>query len=268
VLTLVRFRPAGGLVPVAAVVLVVVANVVSIDDLRKDGWRELLDLGPSGWSGAAIENYAYGPFFYELDAARATVDKRDRLISNDGRLTYFFPGRVQFDYPRTCDSLRHARFFSYLSSGESAEVARINGSSIDPLAWLQCTKPRLHLIGEQSGVYEAFAIGDPPPRAPTLADCHITSYPADLYDAVFASGVTYGEAREVQARALHSGFTGTLIEHTGCSTFRVVVRGVPAGRRTQEDFRRETASVGFKISIVPAMRYPEIPADVEPVPES
>jgi 4-amino-4-deoxy-L-arabinose transferase-like glycosyltransferase len=268
VLTLVRFNPLVGLVPVAAVVLVVVGNVVSIDGLGGSGWRGLLDLGPDGWSGAAIENYAYGPFSYELDAARATVEPHDQIVSNDGRLTYFFPGRVDFEYPRTCDGLRRARFFAYLSSGESAEVARINGSSIEPLAWLQCAKPRLHLIGEQTGVYEAFAVGRPSPRAPTLSDCHIAPYAADLFDAVFARGVTYAKAREVQASALRSGFTGTVIEHTSCSTFRVVVRGVPADSKTQEDFRRETASVGFKIALVRGMRYPEVPGNVEPVPES
>lgn len=268
VLTLVRFNPAVGLVPIAAVVLVVIGNVVSIDGLGRSGWRGLLDLGPSGWSGAAIENYAYGPFSYELDAARATVKPLDLIVSNDGRLTYFFPGRVDFDYPRTCDALRRARFFAYLSSGESAEIARLNGSSIDPLAWLQCTNPRLHLISGQTGVYEAFAVGHPPPRPPTMADCHIAGYAAGLFDAVFASGVSYANAREVQARALRSGFTGTLIEHTGCSSFRVVVRGVPADRRTQEDFRRETASVGLNVSIVRGMRYPEVPPDIEPVPET
>jgi hypothetical protein len=268
VLTLMRFRPWAALVPVAAIVLVVLGNVVAIDGLGRSGWHGLLDLGPDGWSGAAIENYAYGPFSYELNAARATVDRGDRLISNDGRLTYFFPGRVQFDYPRTCDALRHARFFSYLSSGESAEFARLNGSSIDPLAWLQCTTPRLHLISGQPGVYEAFAVGLPSPRPPTMADCHIAPYSAELYDAVFADGVTYGEARDVQARALRSGFAGTLIEQTGCSTFRVVVRGLPADRGTQDDFRRETAGVGFKVTIVPAKRYPDVPADVQPVPES
>jgi hypothetical protein len=268
VLTLMRFNFWAGLVPVAAIVLVVLANVVAIDGLGRSGWRGLLELGPDGWSGAAIENYAYGPFSYELDAARATTDSDDRLISNDGRLTYFFPGRVQFDYPRTCDALRSARFFSFLSSGESAEVARLNGSSIDPLAWLQCAKPRLHLISGQTGVYEAFAVGRPPLRPPTLSDCHIAPYRADLFDAVFAKDVTYAKAREVQARAIRSGFTGTLIEQTGCSTFRVLVRGLPADRRTQEDFRRETASVGLTIAIVPGMRYPEAPTDVQPVPES
>jgi hypothetical protein len=268
VLTLMRLNTAAGLVPVAAVVLVVAANVVSIDGLGRSGWRGLLDLGPAGWSGAAIENYAYGPFSYELDAARETVDPHEQIVSNDGRLTYFFPGRVDFEYPRTCDSLRRARFFAYLSSGESAEVARLNGSSIEPLAWLQCTHPRLHLVSEQTGVYAAFAVGGPPPRPPTMADCHIAPYEAELFDAVFANAVTYAKAREIQARALRSGFTGTLIEHTGCSTFRVVVRGVPADPNTQDDFRRETASVGFKIAILRGMRYPEVPGNVEPVPET
>ena len=49
-LALVRLRPAAALAPAAAVALIAVANLPSVDGLGRDGWRDLLELGPSGWS--------------------------------------------------------------------------------------------------------------------------------------------------------------------------------------------------------------------------
>src|SRR5207247_10882853 len=93
-LALARLRPVLALAPVAAVALLVVSNVTSIDGPGRSGWPGLLDLGPDGWSSKEqIENYAYGPFSYELIQARENVGPRDRIVSNDGRLTSFFRGR-------------------------------------------------------------------------------------------------------------------------------------------------------------------------------
>jgi hypothetical protein len=54
------------------------------------------------------------------------------------------------------------------------------------------------------------------------------------------------------------GFT-TRIERLGCSSFRVVVPGV---RTRDDDIRREARSVGFRIRIVPATRFPEVSSEV------
>jgi hypothetical protein len=266
-LALARLRPAAAAVPAAAIAALVITNLPSIDGLGRDGWRGLLDLGPSGWSSReARENYAYGPFSYELNLARENAGEDGRIVSSNGRLSYFFPGRFEMRYARTCAELRGARFFSFLRSGESLEFAQRQGQPIEPLGWLQCTEPRLELVGEQQGIYAAFVVGGPPARAPTPDDCRISGAPGQMLDAVFGEGLTYAEAKALRRRALGAGFEGTRIERTGCSRFRVLVTGVPAEEAVQAELRREVESVGLTVHYLPAVRYPETPPDVDPVP--
>jgi len=260
-------RPFLALVPAAAVAMIALANVVSVDGLGRDGWRSLLDLGPSEWRDRAeMENFAYGPFSYPLDLARENVRPNERIVSSDGRLTYFFPGRVAVSYARTCSELEGARFFSYLSSGESLEFAQLQHQPTDPLGWIQCTHPQVRLVGEQPGIYAAFVVGRPPARPSTLGDCHIAPTEGQLNDAVFGSELGYAEASDLAQRALDSGFRGTRVERTDCDAFRVVVTGVPDDPDVQREFRRETAGVGFDVSFAPATRYPEVERGVAPVP--
>ena len=242
------------------------ASVVTVDGLGRSGWRDLLDLGPSGWSDRAeMENFAYGPFSYELNLARENVSDADRIVSSDGRLTYFFPGQVEVRYARACSELDGARFFSFLSAGESLEFAELERQPTDPLSWLQCTEPSVELVGEQAGIYAAFVVGGPPARVSTADDCHITSTTGQLLDAVFGRDLSYSQASTLLARALEVGFVGTRIERTGCSTFRVVVTGIPADAAVQADFARQAEGVGLPVGYEAAMRYPEVPADIAPV---
>jgi hypothetical protein len=265
-LGLARLAPAAPLVPVLGVALLALANVPSIDGLGRGGWHGLLDLGRSGWtSRAATENYAYGPFSYELDLARENVGPRDQIVSNDARLTYFFPGRVLVTYPSSCSSLGDASYFALLTGGESLDFARLANSPTNPLAWLQCRRPRVTLVGAQEGIYASFVVGRRPARAPTLSDCHLSSTPGQLDDAVFAADVDYATARDVVERAGKVGFQHIHIEQTACSSFRVVITGLPTTAAGQADFRHEAESTGFHVMFVPAVRYPEVPADVPAV---
>lgn len=265
-LALLRRREILALAPPAAVALVAMTNVVSVDGLGRDGWRQLLELGPSGWRDRAeMENFAYGPFSYHLNLARENVGEGDRVVSSDGRLRYFFPGQVEVAYARTCGELEGARFFSFLSSGESLELAELASQPTDPLGWLQCTEPRVELVGEQAGIYAAFVVGAPPARAPTPEDCRIAATPGQLVDAVFGSELPYADAAALQARALEVGFVGTKLERTGCSNFRVVVTGAPEDETVQADFARQAEGVGLPVEYAPAMRYPEVAGDVAPV---
>jgi hypothetical protein len=265
-LALLRVRPTAAVVPAAALTVIAVANVVTVDGLGRSGWRDLLDLGRSGWSDRSeMENFAYGPFSYHLDLARENVGTGDRLVSSDGRLAFFFPGQVELRYARTCDELEGARFFSYLASGESLEFAELERQPTDPLGWIQCESPSVELVGEQAGIYAAFVVGGPPARAPTPADCRITATAGHLLDAVFGRDLAYSQAVELQARALAVGFVGTRLERTGCSTFRVVVTGIPEDATVQADFAGQAERVGLPVEYEAAMRYPEAPADVAPV---
>jgi len=106
-------------------------------------------------------------------------------------------------------------------------------------------------------------VGLPPSPAPDPSACHVSSYAGQLDDGVFAAGVGYAEAGQIAARAASVGFASAKIERTGCSSFHVVVTGIPPDKG--EDFRREAAKAGFRVAIVPAVRYPEVPANVEAV---
>ena len=264
---LVRYRPATALVPAAAVAVIALANLVSVDGLGRDGWRSLLDLGPSGWSNRSeMENFAYGPFSYQLDLARENVHAGDRIVSSDGRLRYFFPGQVEVLYARRCGELTGARFFSFLASGESLEFAQLQGQPTNALSWVQCGRPSLELVGEQAGIYAAFVVGGPPAREPTDDDCHIGAAAGELKDAVFGSDLDYSAASELVRRALEVGFAGARIERTGCERFRVVVTGIPDDPAVQREFRQETQSVGLDVSYAPAERYAEVDPDITPAP--
>jgi hypothetical protein len=267
-LALARLRPAAALAPAAAVAVVALANLPSVDGLGREGWNDLLDLGPSGWSDRAErENFAYGPFSYELNVARENVGPDDRIVSSNGRLTYFFPGRVEVAYPTNCGALERARFFSYLTSGESLEFAQIAGQPTNPIAWLQCAQPPLTLVSEQEGVYAAFVVGDAPTRAPAPEDCRIAASGGQDTDAIFGDGLTYTEAKALRERAFAIGYTGGLrLERTGCSTFRVVVTGVPADAGFQAKFAQDAEELGFDVTYAPGARFPEVPPDIVAVP--
>lgn len=265
-LSLARIRAPAALAPAVALAVLVLANLTSIDGLGRDGWRNLIELGRSGWSDRAeMENYAYGPFSYELNLARENVGDGERIVSSNGRLAYFFPGRVEFRYARSCADLEGARFFSYLTTGESLEFAQREGQPTDPLAWLQCSDPSLELVGEQPGIYAAFVVAATPARTPVAEDCHIATTPGQLVDGVFGDGMTYGDAKSLLESALTVGFEGTRIERTGCSTFRVVVTGIPTDVSVQREFRDQVEGVGLAVDFLPAVRYPETPPDVDAV---
>lgn len=266
-LALARWRPAAALAPAAAVALLAVANLPAIDGLGREGWSDLFDFGPSGWTNRALrENFAYGPFSYELNAARENVDEDDRIVSSNGRLSYFFPGRVEFAYARSCSELEGARFFSFLASGESFEFAQQAGQPLEPLGWLQCERPRLTLVSEHEGIYAAYVVGGPPARTPEPEDCRIAPSRGQDVDAVFGDGLTYGEAKALRGRMFGIGYTGGLrLERTGCSTFRVVVTGLPDDAAFQGRFRRDARKLGFDVSYAPGTRYPEVPPDVSAV---
>ena len=82
---------------------------------------------------------------------------------------------------------------------------------------------------------------------------------------MFGRELGYAEAVALQERALAVGFVGTRIERTGCSAFRVVVTGIPEDAMVQEDFARQAEGVGLPVEYEPAVRYPEVRANVAPV---
>jgi hypothetical protein len=265
-MALARYRPAATIAPALAVLVLAIANVPSIDGLGRKGWNGLLDLGWSGWTTEAeVENYAWGPFSYVVNLARENAGSSGLVITGDSRMSYFFPSRVDVRYARTCSELEGARFFSFNTSGESVVLAQLEGQPLEPLGWIQCESPRLELVGEQPGIYAAFVIGGPPARQPAAEECHVTAVSGQLMDGVFGSDLRYEDASVLQMRALEVGFAGTRIERTGCSSFRVVVTGIPDDPSVQAEFRRQVEGVGLQVSYEPATRYPEVAGGIAPV---
>jgi hypothetical protein len=86
-----------------------------------------------------------------------------------------------------------------------------------------------------------------------------------MLDAVFGKDLTYEQATELVTRALAVGFVGTHIERTNCSTFRVVVTGVPEDESVQREFREQVRRVGLDVSYEAAARFPEVPVGIPPV---
>jgi hypothetical protein len=268
-LALARARPWLALAPAAALTALVLANVASIDGLHGSGLRELAEQGPSGWTDrAAMENFAYGPFADELALIRRNVGSDGRIVSSDARLPYFFPNGVRIRYPVSCADVAEARVFVLLLGDESVEFMRRAGGPPDPLAWEQCSSPRVTVVGSQDGIYAAFVVGDPPRSPAVPSDCRVTGTPGTLLDGVFVADVPYREARAIRERAAAVGYEAARIERTGCGQYRVVVTGIPTPRANQEDFLRESSGAGFHVDIRQPVRYPEVPADVEPAPPS
>jgi hypothetical protein len=268
-LTLARVRPWLVLAPAAALTLAVAANVSSIDGLGSPGWRELADAGPSAWTDrAAMENFAYGPFGDELALVRRTAGPSGSIVSSDARLPYFFPGRSRVRYPVSCADLAGADAFVLLLGDESVAFMERAGGTADPLAWEQCAAPHLYSVGTHDGIYAAYAVGRRPARAPTAADCRVTTSPGSLLDGVFVEDASYAVARDVRARAAAVGYTVARIERTGCGRYRVVVTGIPTPEANQAEFLRESAGAGFATVVRPALRYPEVAADAEAAPAS
>jgi hypothetical protein len=77
--------------------------------------------------------------------------------------------------------------------------------------------------------------------------------------------LSYSDAKSLQERTVAVGFQGTKIERTGCSTFRVVVSGIPESEAVQSEFRREVESVGLEVEFATALRYPEVSPDIAAV---
>ena len=142
-----RVSPVLPLVPAAALVWLALANVVALDGLGSDGWRQYRAAGVSGLAnGHLMENIALAQFQWELDALRGSAKPSDRVIGGDGRLGFFFPGRVDTGYPRSCEALKGHQLFVLLTADESVAQARAAGAPATADEWRACRSPHLTVV--------------------------------------------------------------------------------------------------------------------------
>jgi hypothetical protein len=127
----------------AGLILLCLTNLPNVDGLGVARWKTV---------GTAIAHGRADGLRAELmpgfDRLRRVIDSRtgpdDLLFSSEGRLRYFFPGRVQQAYPAGCASLRGQQYFVLLTDARSAEYMREEmHASADPAAWAACSDPRL-----------------------------------------------------------------------------------------------------------------------------
>ncbi len=77
---------------------------------------------------------------------------RSAIISNDGRLRFFFPGDVAQLYPASCAELSGYGTFALLTSPSALEYMASRGIPSTPEAWSACEAPRLRLAFRDSTV--------------------------------------------------------------------------------------------------------------------
>ena len=206
---------AAGIVGVCVVLLALV-NVVSLNGLGKAGWHDYRSNGISGLGNtAAMNNIALGQFEYELNALRPQLSASDRVFSEDARVGFSYPGRVHYDYPKSCSDFQGYRAFVELFSDESVAQA----GSFDPT---RCAS--LHLIASAPGVYAVYTLG-PPRVAPTSTACTIPPPPSGLV-AVFGAAGSEAAAQKLLDDDAHYGFEGLKIVQVKCNRFLILESGI------------------------------------------
>ena len=244
------------LAPVLALAVVAVANLASVDGVPRDTWREIRQAGVLAWfDHDRMAGVGHNPFDDEVEVVERYAGAGGRIKSLDGRLGFYFPGRVEGGHPMTCADLQPYRMFVLQLSDEARRFATDAGSSTDPLDWLMCANPPVHAVRAQDGEYAAFVIGAPPDPTPVPGDCRIEVYPGQDLDAVFGVNMTLPDARRLRADAARGGYVTSRVERTGCNEFKVVVTGVGGDL---DDFRAEAASIGLRPEFGPPLRGVEI----------
>jgi hypothetical protein len=250
------FRPSLLLAPAAALAVLAMADLASVDGIPRDTWREIRQAGILAWfDHDRMAGVGHSPFDDEVEAVKRHAGEDGRISSFDGRLNYHFPGRVESGFPTTCADLRQFRVLVLQQSDEARRFAADAGAPADPTDWLMCTNPRVHAVRAQEGEYAAFVIGTPPDPMPTPDSCRVDVHPGQDLDAVFGADLTLPEARELRARAARGGYVTSRVERTGCNEFKVVVTGVGGDL---DDFRAEAASIGLRPEIGPPLRGVEV----------
>jgi hypothetical protein len=94
-----------GALPLALVFVLALQNFYSLDGLNSFGWRDLRALGTRAFDPNVTQSIVLSDLIPGLDGVRSAVSKNGRIFTNDGRLSFYFPGRVTQYCPSGCGSL-------------------------------------------------------------------------------------------------------------------------------------------------------------------
>src|SRR5262249_54889010 len=150
-------------VPVAAPLVLVFAlavlNASALDGLGDSGWRQLRGLGGRAFDVGATRTVVQPDLAPLLGLVRATAGSDGRIFTSDGRLSFYFPGRVNQYYPSGCSTLAGYRAFVLSTDQTSADYLQTYFHvPATPAFWSRCRRPTLTERGELPN-YVVFAVG-------------------------------------------------------------------------------------------------------------
>jgi hypothetical protein len=210
-------------IPAAAVVVIGAFAAYNINGLGESGWRQLRAGGVSGLSnGSFTRGIALGgDFAAEINALEPQVKPRDKILTFDGRLRFFYLDQVELQAPISCGQLKGYKLFVLLESDEIRTIYGKRGSS--PF-WNACRAPRLTMIEERPGAFALFAVGKP---RPSVGGCGAPTPENRGLAIEFGRKRTVSEAEVLQRNVAAAGFIEAKVEQLGCSLYRIVETGVP-----------------------------------------
>jgi hypothetical protein len=147
-----------GIVSAAVVLLLAASDFVRVDGLGR-GWTAVVRTAASGQLRGQDFRRAVAPELADVvDILGKTLSPHDVLISPEGRLRFFFPGRVAQTYPHGCGDLGGYEYFVLAHGGSMQAIfERVAGVPGTVAYWSACRSPSLSLVSETSA-YAIFRI--------------------------------------------------------------------------------------------------------------
>ncbi len=210
-------------VPTGAVVALVAIAAYNINGLGPSGWRQVRSGGLSGFGNAALMRGVAlgGDFAAEMDALTPQVGPKDRIVTFDGRLRFFYLDQVDIQAPQSCAQLPGHRVFVLL---EDDEIRAIYGKHADSAFWETCRNVSPTKVAERPGAFAVFVNGTP--RSAT-SGCGAPATSDQGLAIEFGRMRTAAPANVLQRHLAALGVVQAKVEQLGCSLYRVVETGVP-----------------------------------------
>jgi hypothetical protein len=232
-------------VPTVAVLILVAYSTYSINNLGTTGWQALRAGGISGLGNPALmRNIGYGgDFDAEYEALLPQVGKSDRILTDDGRLQFFYLDQIDVEQPQGCSQIPGHRVYVLL---EDDEIRTIYGKLADPAYWEACKNLNLTKVAERPGAFAVLVNLTPQQVA---AACKNLPPPPPGLAVQLGTASTSAAAETLRSRIASLGFVQATVQQLGCSSFRIVETGVPS-QTVGQSIVVEAKSAGLAAKLV------------------
>jgi hypothetical protein len=153
----------GAVLAAATLVLVfalALLNASALDGLGDSRWQLLRALGGRAFDPDATRSVVMPDIAPLIGLVSATAGRDGRIFTSDGRLSFYFPGRVNQYYPSGCSTLSGYRAFVLSTDQTSADYLQTYFHvPATPAFWAKCRRPTLTERGELPN-YVVFAVRD------------------------------------------------------------------------------------------------------------